>query len=126
MGDRCHLTIQCHPDDEAKLINIIGEEPDGMLQEEGQLTDLCYEQANYGFSEELEAATQAGVRFTAYNGAGESYGPGWTVGYEGQGAMVNADFDGNITVTYPLVKSQEETAKLYLHLSSLVEGCVKT
>ncbi len=103
MGDRCYLNIRIHPDDYALAKSVLGSStfqgwPDSIqafrssgAPESGDFwaDELCLKdgllvveeyEANWGWYEQLNELGKEGCRFVAYNGQGDNYSYGVTIG----------------------------------------------
>lgn len=108
MGDRCYLHVKVHKDDKERLLEILPDQPDTEDVDESHphLLDLTWEEANYGYSNDLHRAADSGLRFIATNTSGCEYGEGIIVAYKGEHEdlpacdglpMVGIETDGSIS-----------------------------
>ena len=72
MGDRCYLSVTVRKDELTKFQELLPHTPSEEEEEELTVT-LTYEDANYGYGDELTQAAAAGCEFYGYHGSGSSY-----------------------------------------------------
>lgn len=73
MGDRCYMWVIVRKDDAPKFLGFLPRGWADQIEESDLAVTLVYEQANYGYGEELSRAAAAGCEFYGHHGQGSSY-----------------------------------------------------
>ena len=114
MGDRCELVMRTRRADYERCGM---EDYFHSVTEDGEFVDLEAEEANYGYSTELERWTKQGAVFVGHHGAGGSYpghyfaahNEGWTGPPGGYAPSIYAEMsecDGAVVVEVDIVTGE--------------------
>lgn len=119
MGDRCYLSIECHPDDAHAVRETMGQ-PDHDDDGQAGTVVLGWSEVNYGATDELDALARMRLRFVARNGAGACYGPGIRAVFHDDDASADADEDGHPMVRVPVDPDALASAERVLAIEARV------
>ena len=72
MGDRCYMWVTVSKDQHSKFIEHLAYRPSD-VSETDHVVEMTFEEANYGYGDELRQAAEAGCEFYGYHGTGSSY-----------------------------------------------------
>lgn len=100
MGDRCYLEITYKKADEPKFKEAFSmrQFPEEVISDEDGVIVAAFEEVNYACSLELSKANTAGLAFTGYHSAGDTYGAQRFAAYGGKIAYVDSNSNSELMV----------------------------
>jgi len=126
MGDRCYVNAHVHIDDKESFVAVVGKpdiESDSVFGK--HMAHLEYKEANYGLGDELEEAADRGLRFVAFNAAGDNYYDGAFVSTARNTVGVETNRQGDPIVTVPIHQHELDNAQDFLRMLKELEEDTK-
>ena len=102
MGDRCWLQVTVHRNHVDEFWKAVDDDPKYAESEEDEWGNMRYQidEANYGWSDQLDAAAAQGCVFEGDHGAGGEYGP-HSFASQGDGLCHCVETDHDMTPVVP-------------------------
>ena len=98
MGDRCYLQITVRKEDEKAFLSVVGRNAADEREENDLNVTLTFEQANYGFGNDLDEFASLGFEFYGWHGQGSSYDSAEFFSHDNKARWIYTGCDGGYVI----------------------------